>query len=336
MSSCLEFQTSCPRFKTVLVLSGRSLGVAMKNITAAALIALGVLLASPVWGWNKPGHMVVASVAYQDLNSDERERVLKVLKKHPAYSNWKAAYNSSQPGIAFTEFIFMRAARWPDDIRDEGDQNHDLHEPDWHFVDYELDPVAFPFKDRPSPNADVIFAIGLGQEIANDPDAKERLRAIETAWLFHLVGDVHQPLHCATLISTELPDGDHGGNYFWIQPKTAPVKLHSFWDGLVSTSNTPKTLHNTAVRIRHDHPASDLPELTQETTSTDWSKTTRKHAIDDAYEFNGTIIDGKHTSKTPTNAPAPPDGYTGASKDVAEKQAALAGYRLAKTLQQIP
>jgi hypothetical protein len=31
-------------------------------------------------------------------------------------------------------------------------------------------------------------------------------------WLFHLVGDVHQPLHCTAVYSERFPDGDKGGN----------------------------------------------------------------------------------------------------------------------------
>jgi S1/P1 Nuclease len=42
----------------------------------------------------------------------------------------------------------------------------------------------------------------------NDPEPK----AIALAWLFHLVGDIHQPLHTAQLFTFEYPKGDRGGN----------------------------------------------------------------------------------------------------------------------------
>ena len=41
-----------------------------------------------------------------------------------------------------------------------------------------------------------------------DPEQK----AIAFAWLFHLVGDVHQPLHTAQLFTVDYPNGDRGGN----------------------------------------------------------------------------------------------------------------------------
>jgi S1/P1 Nuclease len=44
--------------------------------------------------------------------------------------------------------------------------------------------------------------------IGTDPEQK----AIALAWLFHLVGDIHQPLHTAQLFTVEYPKGDRGGN----------------------------------------------------------------------------------------------------------------------------
>jgi len=37
-------------------------------------------------------------------------------------------------------------------------------------------------------------------------------KAIALAWLFHLVGDIHQPLHTAQLFTVDYPKGDRGGN----------------------------------------------------------------------------------------------------------------------------
>jgi hypothetical protein len=35
---------------------------------------------------------------------------------------------------------------------------------------------------------------------------------MQAAWLFHLVGDIHQPLHTVQLFTREYPNGDRGGN----------------------------------------------------------------------------------------------------------------------------
>jgi S1/P1 Nuclease len=54
----------------------------------------------------------------------------------------------------------------------------------------------------------------------------------------HLVGDIHQPLHCVALKSTEYPEGDRGGNSIRIRIASSPTNLHSFWDGLLGRGLT--------------------------------------------------------------------------------------------------
>ena len=70
--------------------------------------------------------------------------------------------------------------------------------------------------------------IGVG---ASDP-AK---RAIALTWLFHLVGDLHQPLHTVQLLTREYSQGDRGGNQICVRvaPDRAPLDLHRLWDGLL-------------------------------------------------------------------------------------------------------
>ena len=42
-------------------------------------------------------------------------------------------------------------------------------------------------------------------------------KAIYLTWLMHLVGDIHQPLHCAAVFSEQFPNGDKGGNDAFIR-----------------------------------------------------------------------------------------------------------------------
>jgi hypothetical protein len=44
--------------------------------------------------------------------------------------------------------------------------------------------------------------------VKKENDAERR--AVALAWLFHLVGDIHQPLHTTELFSVEYPNGDRG------------------------------------------------------------------------------------------------------------------------------
>ena len=42
--------------------------------------------------------------------------------------------------------------------------------------------------------------------VKNENDAARK--AIALTWLFHLVGDIHQPLHTAQIFNVDYPNGD--------------------------------------------------------------------------------------------------------------------------------
>jgi hypothetical protein len=63
-----------------------------------------------------------------------------------------------------------------------------------------------------------------------------RIRTQALRFIIHLVGDIHQPLHCATRVTEQFPDGDRGGNSLMVRlvgtdGRAKKVKLHSYWDG---------------------------------------------------------------------------------------------------------
>jgi len=66
--------------------------------------------------------------------------------------------------------------------------------------------------------------------------AKAALKSYDLVWLLHLVGDVHQPLHCATRVSAAAPDGHDGGNA--VKLDCTKCELHAFWDNLPSTAKS--------------------------------------------------------------------------------------------------
>lgn len=54
--------------------------------------------------------------------------------------------------------------------------------------------------------------------------------AFMARYLIHLIGDLHQPLHCTTYVSGQFPMGDEGGNLIHIMFEGKPDVLHYFWD----------------------------------------------------------------------------------------------------------
>lgn len=300
--------------------------------TVAALLLLFVLFFSRLTSlaWSSQGHMTVAAIAFRDLPADEKQRVSEILKHHPDYAKWTNNFSANLAPVDLDTFVFMRASTWPDEIRRKGNP---YDHPYWHFVDYPLEPPAFPDKPSPYPTNDVLYGIAQSEKMLSATNATAEERAVYLSWLIHLVGDLHQPLHCSTFISADYPapSGDKGGNSFFVKPGERGVNLHSIWDQALGSSANPRSAYTHAVELSTEQPRTKLPELSKDATVEAWSKEVRSVAIEKAY-LHGNL----KGSKSAENAPALPEGYTKDMKAVAEKQAALAGFRLADEINRCP
>src|SRR5215475_2406731 len=162
----------------------------------------------------------------------------------------------------------------------------------------------------------------------NDPGRK----AIALAWLFHLVGDIHQPLHTAQLFTADYPQGDRGGNEICVRVMQAGqlMDLHRFWDGVITSSSNLTRLRNeaTVLRNRQEFQRSQLTEL----ASTDfeaWAKESYEIATKIAYRncgLSGAPRDGNKNCQTVATAPVLPVGYVVSASRIANRRMILAGY----------
>src|SRR5215475_1254811 len=111
--------------------------------------------------------------------------------------------------------------------------------------------------------------------VANENDAERK--AIALAWPFHLVGDIHQPLHTAQLFTVDYPKGDRGGNEICVRVTQAgqPMDLHRFWDGVITSSTNLTRLRNdaTTLRNRQEFQRSQLTEMVS-TDFASWNRST--------------------------------------------------------------
>jgi hypothetical protein len=287
----------------------------------AVFIAAGsLLIPNFAAAWGSAGHQVIAAEAYRELSPELKAQVFEVLKAHPDFAKWTNAYH---PNASFdlAAYVFMRSSTWPDEIRrSENKYDH----PNWHFIDYPLRPPAFAFEPDARPTDNVLFGIGDCEKTLSDTNADTELRAAYLSWLVHLVGDEHQPLHAESFFNRDYPDGDRGGNDFYVMPAQWAIGLHGLWDGLLGTSGNPRTQWNYAIELQAKFPTNGLPELTSHTTPKEWSLESRALAVEQAY-LHGAL----NGSTNRDEAPALPADYTKNAKAVAERQGALAGYRLA-------
>lgn len=313
----------------------------MKALRLFPLVLFAVMLAQvETPAWSGPGHAAVAAMAYRQLSDNPalRTKLVDLLKKHPAFNKWRSEYNqASFPGVDFGMFLFIKAANWPDEIRDSGSQwDHEF----WHYVNYPLRPPAFSTQEAdsnvsPRPGNDVLFGIGECRRVLANTNETPLKRAVHLSWLIHLVGDIHQPLHIVALITQSMPNvpnfsrpfGDRGGGSFLIYQNPAQeandrtTKLHGYWDGrLGADAPAPVVALQNARMLESTHQMSSLTELGAGNNFAAWSFESRADAVRHVYRFNGQMIGYKRVL---------PTGYVSNSHQVARRRLALAGYRLA-------
>jgi len=299
----------------------------MKQMRAILFLSVVFLFREVSYAWSSPGHMIIAAIAYRNLTMNEKTNVNEILRHHPEYDHWKDRYSTNE-GIDLETYVFMEASTWPDQIRRRGSP---YDHPQWHYVDYPLEPPNFPDKGSPFTTNDVLYGVGQCENVLKNKSESPEVRAAYLSWLIHLVGDMHQPLHCATLVTTNYPapTGDKGGNAFFVRPGAKGVNLHSIWDQGLGSSVNPRVQYNAAIEISASHSRTNLEELSKDKTPESWSKESRAIAIEDGYLYG--LLQGSRES---ADAPALPSDYTKNLKIIAEKQAALAGFRLADEIHQ--
>ena len=278
------------------------------------------LLPHSALAWGGAGHQVIAAEAYRQLSPELKAEAFSVLSAHPGFAKWTNAYHPNA-SLDVAAYVFIRSSVWPDEIRKSGTA---FDHPEWHFIDYPLRPPGFALEPDARPTNNVLFGIAECERTLRDTNANPVLRAAMLSYLIHLVGDEHQPLHCESLFTDTYTNGDRGGNDIYVMPADKGIGLHGVWDGLLGAAVNTRRQWNSAAELLAKFPKPGLPELTAHTTPELWSLESRELAIDKAYlrgELKG--------STSADNAPALPTDYLKNAKAVAERQAALAGYRLA-------
>jgi S1/P1 Nuclease len=214
-------------------------------------------LVTPAFAWNGLGHKVVAEIAWQQLDSSTRDNIVDTLYRHPRFAE---DFEKKMPEDVATadksvqdHWVFQQAATWPDIAR-----KTDYDRPHWHYIDIPLfdgseRPVTFnlsiefPTKTEPADyNVDQATKNCLAtlKESTSAPE-----QALAYAWLIHLVGDMHQPLHSTALVCNYFPEGDEGGNKIRV---VQGHNLHSLWDGLLGTRATMRDVDREVAELKQD------------------------------------------------------------------------------------
>lgn len=266
-----------------------------RSACPAVLIGLLIGLAAQpgaLQAWGRTGHGIVGSIAYAGLDETARQAVDDALPN---------------PGPD----AFAAACFWPDTVRPV---------PGWewtaplHFVNLPRDAQDYQ-RERDCPDSRCISEHILrcagalrGGKLAGE----ERRQAL--AWLCHLVGDLHQPLHAGIA-------EDRGGNRVEVEFEGETINLHHFWDRALIASRIasddrrlPELERTGAEAPSHSWNPSEVA---------DWTGESHRLAREKAYP-DGPFID-------PAGRPVDP-AFADRSWEIIQDRLQLAGERLARIL----
>lgn len=283
-----------------------------------------ILMTLPLFlnAWNSTGHMIVAAIAYDQMNTELQHTVRDILRKHPMYDNWMQEMPEQ-----FNEgaYLMMKSSLWPDRIR-RTDSHFDHSE--WHYVNFFINrETGMIDTTRQSPENDIIW--GIDKSIEHLVTGNPLEQAAYLSWLNHLVADIHQPLHCASVISEEYPEGDRGGNGHWVIANSEPIKLHFYWDMLPGKVSDYEDLKNAVVRLTGHFPDTDFA-LNSTTDHYDW-----------ALESLQIVYEKVHlklqlpVAYTPAEAKLLTEEYQLMAGEIYKRRIMLAAYRLKTLLQAV-
>lgn len=186
--------------------------------------------------WNAAGHRLSATIAWQQLSPATQHEVSALLARHPAAADWEKQLRRGKADRDPTpQALFAEAASWPDELRRAARQAAPGTAPgvaqgDWHYLNWPVDRGAKASRGGRLDREILRQAKRLGERRR---PAAERAEAL--AWLIHLVGDAHQPLHVASW--PQAGGGfDDGGLEFKVHDAQRPwlreSSLHAWWDDL--------------------------------------------------------------------------------------------------------
>jgi len=264
----------------------------MKKLVIACLVQFALLAQAHAWG--PEGHSIVAEIAQRRLSAEAAAKVREILGENASLAS---------------------VASWADDYRG-------LHRDSsgWHFVDIPL--AADDYEESrdcpPSPEGDcVIHELGRNLHDLTDRALSAAQRRDALKFVVHFVGDVHQPLHTVGEL--------HGYNDLAVCYFSSPAKndcvatnLHSVWDvGLIRSIFWDWGAYVDFLET-HWIPTHNDPGLDRG-TPVDWALEAHRAAREVAVA--GVAMDERLGAD-----------YLAAVRPTLDRQLAVAGLRLARTL----
>ena len=231
------------------------------------------------FAWGKTGHYLVADIAESIMKENVKENVQKYLGN-----------------ISFEE-----AADWMDEVRSE---HEDDYMKPWHYIDLEKGENYVP-----GTGENIIDRLNMTySELQHKQSLSTQTITTDLLILFHLVGDLFQPLHVGY-------GSDRGGNTYQISLNGRGTNLHAVWDKDIIEDENISLDDCMSLYIKMS--TAQIANI-RNTSFVGWMNETRKLLVG--------IYPAKHTID---------DGYLQQNKIVVERQLLYAGIKLDAVLESL-
>jgi len=353
------------------------------QITGLLLVCQLLTWTNQAWAWNDLGHITIARIAYSQMSGEERQAVVEILKQHPHFDVYFK--KPAELDVPEDEWLFLRAATWCDFIRPPRGADRDqiqqhpiqkFHRGPWHYVNFPYRPgqdttrLPTALLAPDAEQTDVLEQLQMTHGVLTGRVTRDggqvpglsaaQNKAVRLCWLFHLVGDLHQPLHAVALVDRELfpgPNhGDNGGNFVMIRTHAMakPSNLHAFWDNSLGYTSGWQYLNRPEKRLVDIQKAREkaellthnpiytpekLTEIASHRRYVDWAFESFQLAASTAYDGgNLKFVSQKQLDERTVareDVPILPAVQQEKAHAVANRRVTVAGYRLAEQLREI-
>ena len=249
---------------------------------ATLLVLLSFIFLQKSFAWGRTGHSLVAEVAFQILDKKTQQLVQNYLGN----------------------YTIEEAANWMDEERSNSYYN--FMRP-WHYIDIDKDEKFEPSKERnilTVLHSAIVELRNRKTSDMSDKEIKNRLLII-----FHLVGDLHQPLHTGYKI-------DKGGNTIMVSSPNVSGNLHSVWDTQILEY---KAMNLDSCMKYYATLTSEEKTQYQQINELKWMFQSRSY-LDKVYSFENNFLD---------------KNYIDNNIQVIKKQLVVGGIRLAAILNEL-
>ncbi len=251
-----------------------------KGLLAVLLSTALITMSNKSMAWGKKGHEMVAQIAFRFLD-DSTQKIVK----------------SFLGNLSIEE-----AANWMDDERGNSYYNYMRT---WHYLDIDKGQVYEASSER---NIITVLHSAI-VELRNYKSIKRKETKRDLLLIFHLIGDLHQPLHTGYAI-------DKGGNTININSNSVSGNLHSVWDTqIIDAKNI--TL-DSCMKLFNSMDTAEIAEA-KRVNELKWMYQSRS-LLDTVYNFQNGFLDQQYIDRNAL---------------VIKKQLVIAGIRLAAILNEV-